>query len=392
MAKFRVKPGEKITIGIEGDPPDVSGQPKKGEKGYVDVPLTEEQLYVFRRKKGLDVIFYDLGTRLRSVPAGTTFNGLRFRPFQATDTPDAEEGYANEYVDIEYETPVEIVSEPGFGLPSIGKLSAPDWKKLQDGLLGSLANLTPNNDPVDPLGFTPANGSGRLLSNCAPISLDWFSTHVIIAGTDFLSAQEAWTGIGAPLTLPWMMRETEDEDALETWNPLNLTSALGGNVAQQFVSLRSDTANGGSINWRNQVLEFFSYETSYYAFDTSDTDLYKVTADPDYAASPASVTIAKGTRVYLRPIVFIYKLDAEVWATREYGIDQANFGCVVARSALSGFDSTDFTLEVWQVEAVPEGTLVGVIVNGLQRRFVWTKTETGPWPGVVGGLTFGACS
>lgn len=390
MAKFRVKPGEKITIGIEGDKPDVSGQPKKGEKGYVDVPLTEEQQYTFRRKKGLDVIFYDLGTRLRSVPAGTTFNGLRFRPFQATDTPGAEEGYANEYVDIEYETPVEIVDD--VTPPYIGKLSAPDWKKLQDGLLGSLANLTPNNDPVDPLGFTPANGSGRLLSNCAPVSIDWFSQYVTIAGTNFLSPQDAFTGVGSPLTPPWMIRETEDDDALETWNPLNLTSTLGGNVAQEFVSLRSDTANGGSIRYGQESV---IYETDatfpYYSFDTTDADLYKITAEPDYAAADATVAIAKGTRVYLRPKVYIYRLGAEAWATREWWIDQDNFGCVVARSALSGFDGTDFTLEVLTVEAVPEGTLVGVIVNGLQRRFIWTKTETGPWLGAVAGLTFTAC-
>lgn len=390
MAIYKIPPGGKITIELAPDK-QASGKKRAENKKFVGVDPAEDDLYVRRKKKGVDVIFYDLGTRLRSVPASTTFNGLRFRPFQATDTPDPVSGYANEYVDIEYETPVEIIAEPGGGIPSVGKISAPDWKKLQDALLGSLANLTPNDDPVDPLGFTAANGSGRLLSNCAPISLDWFSTHVIIAGTDYLSAQEAWTGIGDPLTLPWMMRETEDDDALETWSPLNLTSFLGGNVAQQFVSLRSDTANGGSFNWRNQTLEFFGYSTTYYAFDTSDTDLYKVTSSPDYTAEVATVTIAKGTRVYLRPMVFIYKLDSEVWATREYQIDQNNFGCVVARSALSGFDSSDFTLEVWTVEAVPEGTLVGVIVNGLQRRFIWTKTETGPWIGAVGGFTFSAC-
>lgn len=57
--KYRVKPGGKITIGIEGDKP-VTTQ-KSVDPEFIGADLTEEQLYVLR-KRG-NITLYDLGVR-----------------------------------------------------------------------------------------------------------------------------------------------------------------------------------------------------------------------------------------------------------------------------------------------------------------------------------------
>ncbi|MGB8509680.1 MAG: hypothetical protein WCD76_14940, partial [Pyrinomonadaceae bacterium] len=64
------------------------------------MPLDDDgpQLYVRRGGKS-SLQFFDLGTRLRSVPAG--FSPLEFRATVAIDTPTPQEGYFNEYVEIE---------------------------------------------------------------------------------------------------------------------------------------------------------------------------------------------------------------------------------------------------------------------------------------------------
>lgn len=59
MTKFRVSPGGKIEIGIEGDKPAVTPAPAK-DSGYIGSDPIDEQLYVFR--KG-NITLYDLGTR-----------------------------------------------------------------------------------------------------------------------------------------------------------------------------------------------------------------------------------------------------------------------------------------------------------------------------------------
>ncbi len=145
--------------------------PTEDEQGII--PLDDEGTRYVRRGAP-SITFYDLGTRLRSVPPGTSFNGARFRPAAATDTPapdDAQDFY-NEYVELEWEAEMAVASHPDRG----GVMDSQDapplavFQALDLALLG--ARAPDSTDPLDPLGRSPANGSGRTLTHCQPLSYD----------------------------------------------------------------------------------------------------------------------------------------------------------------------------------------------------------------------------
>lgn len=184
--KFTVRSGARVRVELPAPVTADTATLDERQRGAGLLATDDDSArYVFRGRPG-SVAFYDLGTRLRSVPGDTVFDGLRFREMVSGDSaaPDDAGGRVSEYIEIRAEAAGTYV-EPGessYGLPLM-MLSDAEAALLERALLGrrspDAAEVldVPGEplDPVDPFGFTPVNGSGRSVGNCQELTAETFA-------------------------------------------------------------------------------------------------------------------------------------------------------------------------------------------------------------------------
>ncbi len=245
------------------------------------IPVDDESPRYLRRKVDATVTFYDLGTRLRSVTPGTSFNALRVRLRGAQDVPERNDAdlFVNEYVETQLSYPVS-----GDGLADEG------WLTLTRELLGSRAPELPGHTPdlLDPFGESPANGTGRMVANCKPILMPGLSS----GGRLVQEVGEL------------MERERPEQDAAERWSP---ACVWNGNPTPPEAGYKLKKKRLGQLE---QGLSFVS--TGYRRFDTADTAGYKVTSEASFAAAAVPFPGgARRARVFLVPYLYRYTVSPD---------------------------------------------------------------------------------
>jgi hypothetical protein len=328
----RIRRGERATVTIidrkqtGGDAQDEESARRRS--AIMSGVLEDDDLL---RRDVPNIVLLDLGTRLRSVNdlGPGVKDWTRARALTATDVPEYHEtgDWLNEYVELAVDGAASVTDglDPtnaanaglqGFqaGLPDVLQ-KALDRAALGSRALGAV-------DPLDPLGTSKANYSGRKLFNCMPLPFELFGpskgsipVDIILKKqdrTEILPASEIPRPrvrlIGSPYNggeaIPdisnerWKLRKASAKDADEKWNQLNLggTSGASGNEAFQSGYLDTKGLGGG---WQLEVDSRLYYER----FDTSDTENFKVTRTADFEADEAEFTLNAGTsvRIYLKP-------------------------------------------------------------------------------------------
>lgn len=380
------------------------------KKKFVGVDEEDEQ-YVFR-KKG-EFAFYDLGTRLRTVPDGFEYTGLELRDFGAVDEPEIGDALQQFYVEQRYEVQGSSLLdlEADTFLPPID-VSDVEFKKLQRLLLGKLAldEEGQPDDPLDPLEFTRTNvrpfgdlkPSHRLISHCMPLFYG--------QTTDLLSAI---IGQVFPLKingtfLPDLLadgrayaREFAENDSTEDWGPD--PPASGAAYKQiRFSKEYVKSLKGGPLQIQNPG------NTFYYSFDTDDTVNIKITTNPDPSSDAQEYKFSGRDRVYLRPILggmyraaifsgpllFGLRVVAN-WVSRKYGVigtilpsathvapfpdrnwirrsEFSRYPEFSGGSATNGFVSFRVASE-GVVDELPNNDLVAIIASPTKEYYLWRK-------------------
>lgn len=292
-SKKQVRRGSTLVMRI-GDPDDprtegAAKAPSQGGGAFDDG--ADDELYAFRKKpEKTELNFYDLGTRLRSVPtAGTVFDGKRVREYQSQEDTAPASDRTSEYVEVRWE--VRGVYDPGSNTMTI---TPEEHERLNRILLGSLAPSIPHqpDDVTDPTAFSTVNGSSRKVANC----------------------QQEMAGIvvvdGAQIVFDITERDPQPEDALERWNPDNVVDvSFGGRSAQGQVTYSQDWSDALEGKPLRVVFNagpdspFFTTGGEYANFDTDDLIRFKVTSAPSFAADEVSFQMAGNEGVYLRPLL-----------------------------------------------------------------------------------------
>jgi hypothetical protein len=297
---FKAKRGERVTVAVSGG--EGAGLPPSGEPtpGVLHTD-TEDDVYV-RRQKPI-ITFYDLGTRLRSVPP-ITFTRARVRPYGATEKPVRNDDYFNEYVEIEYELPRSVNQYALYTPTEIARLVA--------SLLGSRS--PGSSDTLDPLGDSEANVTGRKLHNCQPLPYSAGRYHTVVAVNDdeyrLNDGTEGDTQSIWPVeeVTEWKMREPVESDAGEKWNPHNLAFS---NVAHRTATLKPKSARVTSLRnlYRFSEAIFSEMWGMYERFDTTDNENFRITSEPSFAADevPVSFNTRDSIRVYLVPRMALHR-------------------------------------------------------------------------------------
>jgi hypothetical protein len=352
------------------------GEGSQGGRGIVPLDDDGPQLYVRRGGKSA-LSFFDLGTRLRSVPAG--FSPLEFRPSDATDTPTPHEGHFNEYVEIETHF-AGIYTEAG--ATRALTLTSDEHAAYTHALLGSLAPGDPAPvDPLNPFGSSPANVTARSLPHCENLAYDSLTLFQMIVRVGTKPALD--------FSATFKFREETDPDASEQWNPLNLE----GFPTPHEGLLEAKDARGT-----------LKVETgAFREFDTGDSVNFKVTSAASFADEEAEFTLStKPVSVYLVPALSAYQLttggaDNEPvaqLATRAhssypYGTEANGgdvTGCLLRRTPLAAFvGGAGSYLRPELTNPAPAGSLVAVIVRDGARFFVWRRTDAPGVPQAAGG-------
>ena len=283
--------------------------PERAPAGQEEPPRsivpTDDEPSRYLHRAGLEITFYDLGTRLRSVPA-TDFSELRFRPKDETTAPQRNDNFYNEYVEMEWEA--EAVSETLSDDSSLylsDFVRETDFRALEKRILGQRASSS--TDALDPFGTTSANVTGRQLANCMPLAYDCGGALVDLVlrrdGADekrYLIGQHLSRGflttVGTPqdtvqASEEWDARRSKELDATERWNPHNLSSG----VAHATGVLKPKDSGGGQLKIEAALV--------YEPFATDDPVTYKITRQPSYTAEEVSFPgLSRGrVRVFLKP-------------------------------------------------------------------------------------------
>lgn len=346
-----VRRGARVEVGIAGDPEETR-RPSlpEGETPRGVAHVDDEDTPLLRRLKKGVLTFYDLGTRLRSVPPSTDFSDFgRTRPVEPPPVADDEAGHVNEYLEVEIDAPAEnlrvtyrppydehVSDDYGLGTNHV-QADIPDAVQFgyDEALLGALREGS--EDVVSPLDTFPANGSGRELPACAPVPYvatvferadyhesDGYPTEAFdftlyngdntlrFPNTTFRESVEdlrAWAndepadegddvdvqavfnGMDFLKNEKWKEREHEDAEGVERWNPHNLTGGEAKRAAEH-----EQKGQGGGLNLK--VESRLIYEP----FDTGDAENFKVTKEPSFEAEEVTLKLSgKPTRVFLRP-------------------------------------------------------------------------------------------
>jgi hypothetical protein len=385
--KFTVRPGQ--TVRVELSKKDAQGTEGKREREHKAVLFPDEDSDLYVRRGPVAMALYDLGTRLRSVPPDTVFNGLRRREYlsQETASPDNAHNYFNEYVEVAYEVqgifhPVTPEQEEAGELSTL-EVTSEEWERLDKMLLGSRAPLVEGepHDPFDPFGFSFANGSGRALTNVAPVpySLMYFGA-IYIGDSDFgVSSDPHIVDPDHPVA-GWDFRQPKEADAEERWNPHNLGdgSYLPDNFAQRALEFKNKKAKG-ALGVQIHGYEYFS---------TGDPDTYKITTEPSFEAEEKKFSIkGRDNRIYLRPtltgLLFGSTSVLSTWAARQPTIyptinGLAPSACGIKRSEYSHYEAASAApMALSQLylspPAVPAHTLVAAIAQGHTVYYVWRR-------------------
>lgn len=345
--------------------------------------------YVFRASPAA-VAFYDLGSRLRSVPVGTDPSPLRLRELISSDPAAPGTNHFSEYASIHTG---DLGTEHEEGGQTYTLYSTADFTFVERGLLGPRhpdAAEDPEEpgtplDPVDPFGFSQANGSARLVANCEELSVDRLTgAGVIIEVSAFYVTTAArttreqrpevddlnsvYTGATGASFEPsvlladktWKTREPEGTDEAERWNPKDIESGAAHRLldipkaarlkaeGQLIVGRLIERETEGFGAW----YQFSNAAGHFYGFDTGDTVRYKVTAEPRFDSEAITFTF-KGAdnRVYLRPYLAAPPLPS------------------------------DFTVPVSSVRdnffyILPPGSLVAAVAQGARVFYVWRVDES----------------
>lgn len=287
----------------------------------------EEDRYVFRRRGELE--FFDLGTRLRTVPTGFTYTGLELRDYGATDSPDVDDALQNEYVEVRYEVAASsLVGLEPDGAPAMS-VTDHEFLQLRRMMLGSRAPSVDGepDDPVDPLGFSTANGSSRKIPNCMPLyfgtigdsfTLGSFAFHLFPIRINLVHLFDLFADGRA------FVRESQSSDIDERWCPDNIHSGAAFSQVK-FTKAYQRSLKGGHL--RVEDIGSAGIASFYFSFDTQDTANVKITTEPDFSADAVIYKYRVGDRVYLRPrlggakrvavISSVVRIIAN-WVTRRY--------------------------------------------------------------------------
>lgn len=429
MSSFRVNHGQKITIDISGGESgrDLATDARSSELRYIGGDDIDDPAYVFRKK--LKLTFYDLGTRLRSVPPDTVFDELRVREFLAQDLTAPQPDYLNEYVEIRLE--VQGTFTPAVSEGGTLALSIAEWTRLDRALLGSRApaiETEPEPDPLNPLGFTSANGSDRTLANCLAIYFNYIGSavHFWMAPSEdemeLVSRPDLGTVVYQYAVNPpawfdsealieegkYSAREAKPSDASERWNPNNLET--GAAQGQLVISPEAfEDKSGGHLMVIDDgttrvagsgvfylVAEPPVFKTMpYHGFHTGDTTNFKVTSQPEFASAEVEYRFKGKEAVYLRPKIRAVRYDVDhssgstphaAWATREFPvypapslIPEGPLDAVIAhRSLYSNYETAPegSSLAVVSMSGISlrAGSLVAII-QGARTFYVWRKTD-----------------
>jgi len=409
-----VKPGEEVIARVKTRRRRRPAAPGAEDRDRADGAFLDDEGARYIRRDELKINFYDLGTRLRSVPPTDPFTWRRIRPNSETSLParDDAQGYFNEYVEMELERAA-VAVWPSEILP----INAPpptlaDIMALDRILLGSRAPEA--TDPLDPFGFSPANGSGRRLSHSMPLpyfrpaGAARYAGMVVINGSEERYLHESESAY----------RRLGKSGAQERWSPRNLEENphYTYNVALNQGALWPREKRITRLALRPQDTGILP---RYIQFDTGDTANFKVTAEPSVTASAVLLKekpLSGGqVRVYLKPRIVRYTLmhrtlpgpdnvsaytrTAAIWGRYPYeglltgsaaDISLATpYTCYARRSRLLGplIDTlpgprltkrfTDLGIPGFgpreDATHLP-GTLAGVVTQGSQVCYVWRVT------------------
>lgn len=287
--------GDRIRVEIPQESPDEPPPRNEGRRRGV-WPSKEEEAPLLQRAR-LEITFYDLGTRLQSVPVDGLDDPTAFRPRGAQDVPTHSAGYGNRYVEQEYIGPLRSNSAaPNGQLFQSTYHTAADQHALDRQLLGV-------DDPLDPFGASPANGSGRLVDHCMPIPWDAAQKLYIDALIVRKSADRYALAIPpARPYLPNIFESSADVSATPEWKAHNIDSNHLLAERWGFWTAASGAIVPGKLVLKSakhlKIESLYMYEE----FDTSDTAQFKITTEPNFEGDEARFWLGTGrVKLYLKP-------------------------------------------------------------------------------------------
>lgn len=423
--RFTVPRGSKLVVSLSVSKPSISEVSEQEQKKSGVIKIDEEDdLYVFSDTN--TIRFYDLGTRLRSVPSSAVFDGRRIRawPNLIDDTVPAD-SKTSEYVEIALEVPATfILGQVGNTVYETAQITDSNWSTLNNILLGSLKPLAIGESPsdmVNPIAFSVANGSNRRIPNCAEIPASQAANcSTILTISPFLTEINPLQIHSANFTYrqnnDFLIGSSANNIATERWNPRNVTE---GTTARKSDLLKArkglfKTVSGPIrivTNTRSSSAMRVPY---HHGFDTSDEVKYKITSEPLYTASRVAYSFqGKDTRIYLRPRENGMSLVASgrigTWVGRAVPFyplrpNQASWSepfvpnayrCVIDRSAYSNMQlfvegsylsTIRVNIEVggnFRGLALRQGSLAAIIVEGSKSFFIWANQDIRDFIGLV---------
>lgn len=366
--RFTVRRGGRVEIGIAGDADETRRPELPAAESRRVAAYADDEDEPLQRRRGLSVEVFDLGTRLRSVPAAA-FDGRRVRLASELDAAEPAEGNFNEYVELELSraAPVEVNNAPG-GFARFN-LSDAERDALGAELLGA------PGDALDAFAESAANGSGRKVPNAMPLPFDNSLRVDVMLGDDRYPLANRSTFAASDLLLPgdgetvpeaaraaWRAREPKEEDASERWNPYNTgAQSVGETHAGTFYGFdslnpafgqgtlrpkggagkRLAIAHGFNVTPPTSSVGFGLYET----FDTSDAETFKVTREPSYSADEVAFKMPAGrVRVYLKPRFVIHY--SNLWNLNNFTRPLGDAFAFAGREPLYPFPPTPADLRI----------------------------------------------
>lgn len=353
-------------------------------------------MLVFRKKSV--IAFYDLGTRLRSVPSDTVFDGQRIREYQSQETTEPDDDRTSEYVEVRFEVQGIYTPAGAQGVAGTLEITEAEHAYLNRALLGSLAPHIEGepDDVVNPLGFSTVNGSARTVANCQ------------IAHASTIEVNGALPEFPADFVL----REPKPEDANERWNPDNIAITENEGAAQSQPKFKKgfiDRIKGHGLTITSNLLGGdFLRGWQYFNFNTDDKVRFKITRQPDFSSDEIEAFVATGKEgVYLRPTLGKAREDADKWSPYilRRAVDdvligkwamrsqfayplgltaffiacaEAGYPCDFLRSLYAhAVDGLVFHYEGEIVNPLPVGSLVAIITQAPAVFYVWRKIAWG---------------
>lgn len=346
--KFSVSPGGRVRVELPAkDSADIA-TPDNGPRRSLTPADDEPARYVFRARPAA-VAFYDLGTRLRSVAAGTDPTPPRLRELESSDPADPCADCFSEYASLRTGERGESPDEEG----NYTLYSAEDFAALERGLLGPRHPDAPESagaslDPVDPFGFRLVNGSSREVTTCAQEAS--IASYI---GAGSIYALRVYRGAAVLEVRPaeelaaerWKVRDPAPSDADERWNPKDVES--GAAQGQIEITKEARIRAEGHL----AVIAEGGASSAFYEFDTGDASC-KVTAEPRFDAPAVAYTFrGADNRIYLRPRYPQPPLPTTIQFP-VYRVDEEEV-----------------------VVALPAGSLLAVIGQGSRVYYVWSAGE-----------------